>query len=67
MGHTFEEHLDNLRLALEYLQNAKLRVKPSKYTLFQDQVYYLGHILSSKGIAPSKTAKIARWPTPTNI
>ena len=69
VGRTFEEHLHNLGLVLERLQGAKLRVKPSKCALFQDQVCYLGHIVSSNGITtdPSKTSKIVKWPTPTNV
>jgi len=67
VGRTFKEHLDNLRLVLEHLQNAKLKGKPSKCALIQVQVCYLGHIMSSQGIAtdPSKTSKIAKRPTPT--
>ena len=69
VGRTFEEHLDNLGLVLERLQNAKLKVKPSKCALFQDQVNYLGHVISSGSIAtdPTKTSKITRWPTPTSV
>ena len=69
LGRMFEEHLDNLGLVLERLQNAKLKVKPLKCALFQDQVHYLGHVISSSGIAtdPTKTSKITRWPTPTSV
>ena len=48
VGRTFEKHLGNLGLVLERLQNARLKVKPSKCALFQDQVCYLGHIISRR-------------------
>ena len=69
VGRTFDEHLDNLSLVLELLKGAKLKVKPSKYALFKDQVCYLGHIASPSGITtdPSKTSKITEWQTPTSI
>ena len=69
MGHSFEEHLGNLNLVLERLRDANLKVKPVKCALFQEQVCYLGHIISSKGIAtdPSKTSKITKWPIPTTV
>ena len=69
VGCTFEKHLGNLGLVLERLQNARLKVEPSKCALFQDQVCYLGHIISSNGITtdPSKTSKIVKWPTPTSV
>ena len=69
MGRSFEEHLGNLNLVLEWLRDANLKVKPVKCALFQEQVCYLGHIISSKGIAtdPSKTSKITKWPIPTTV
>ena len=69
VGRTFEEHLGNLGLVLQRLQNARLKVKPSKCALFQDQVCYLDHIISSNGITtdPSKTSKMVKWPTPTSV
>ena len=59
MGHSFEEHLGNLNLVLEWLRDANLKVKPAKCALFQEQVCYLGRIISSKGIAtdPSETIR----------
>ena len=45
-----EEHLDQLREVLTRLQNAGLKIKPSKCHLMQTRVQYLGHIVSSKGI-----------------
>ena len=44
-----------------------LKLKPTKCQFLQDQVQYLGHIVTREGIAadPSKTAVIKEWPVPT--
>eukprot|EP00064_Thunnus_orientalis_P024460 superscaffoldBa00010523_g24755 len=46
-----------------------LVLKPCKCCLFQEQVSYLGHVISAKGIAtkPQKVQKVAEGPTPQNI
>ena len=43
-------------------------MKLSKCCFFQQEVKYLGHIISRSGIAtdPSKTDKVASWPVPTS-
>ena len=46
MGKTFERHLQNLKLVLERLRRAGLKLKPSKCSLFQDKVVYLGHVVT---------------------
>ena len=51
------------------LKQAGLKLKPSKYELFQCQITYLWHIISAKRIATneSKIDTIKKWPTPTNV
>jgi len=46
-----------------------LKLKPSKCSLFQRKVSFLGHVISGQGIEcdPEKVAAIATWPTPTSI
>ena len=67
LGRSFKEHLQNLRLVLQRLREAGLKVKPSKCAFLQREVQYLGHIVSRDGISPdpSKTDKVTSWPTPT--
>eukprot|EP00731_Ephydatia_muelleri_P035307 Em0113g9a len=67
-GKSVEEHLDQLREVLTRLQNAGLKIKPSKCHLMQTRVRYLGHIVSSKGIEtdPEKVRCVSDWPTPTD-
>ena len=66
MGKTFERHLQNLILVLERLRRAGLRLKPSKCSLFQEKVVYLGHVVTREGIHtdPEKVnaVKTCRFP-----
>ena len=69
LGQDFEEHLNNIRLVLQRLCDAGLRLKPSKcWLFFQQQVKYLGHIISRNGIStdPDKTNRVLKWPPPSS-
>ena len=67
-GRTFTEHLERLDLALRRLENANLKLKPSKCSFGQRSVTFLGHIISDKGIStdPEKLKRIQTWPQPRN-
>lgn len=64
-----DTHLQRLTEVFERLQSAGLKLKPSKCELFQTEVKYLGHIVSSKGVAtdPQKVMAVKEWPTPTKV
>ena len=66
---TFEEHLQQLRLVLERLREAQLRLKVSKCVFLREQVQYLGHAISKQGIGPDpdKVAKVQNFPVPTDV
>jgi len=66
---TFDEHLDRLATVFYRLDRYALKLKPSKCSLFQRKVSFLGHIVSSHGIEcdPEKVASIATWSMPSNI
>ena len=51
------------------MDEAGLRLKPSKCELFKDWLEYLGHIVSKDGIEtnPKKIMAIVKWPRPKNI
>ena len=61
----FETHLERLEEVFTRLQKAGLKLKPSKCHLFQEEVKYLGHIVSRNGIStdPEKVEAVAEWPT----
>jgi len=66
---TFGEHLDRLRLVLNRLKEGNLKLKPSKCSLFQERVMFLGSIISADGIRPDpdKVQAVAEWPRPRNL
>ena len=64
-----DEHLDHLATVFDRLDCYALKLKPSKCSLFQCKVSFLGHVVSGHGIECDldKIASIATWPTPSNI
>lgn len=66
---TFEEHLDHLRQVFTLLAQDKWLLKLSKCHFAQQSITYLGHVVSSQGLAtdPSKIEAIRDWPAPTDI
>ena len=68
IGRTFHEHLMRLGGVLGKLQQANLKVKPSKSDLFSTQVHYLGHVISAAGVMPdpAKVEAVREWPVPIN-
>ena len=66
---THEEHLQRPEKLLQRLQEVNLKLKPSKCSLMQKKVVYLGHVVSGDGIAtdPEKVKLVEEWPTPTNL
>ena len=68
LGKSFPDHLKNLQRVLQRLQEPGLKLKPSKCTLCQENVSYLGHVESQNGVFtdPAKIEAVMKWPTPTN-
>ncbi|WVZ54205.1 LOW QUALITY PROTEIN: hypothetical protein U9M48_005042 [Paspalum notatum var. saurae] len=66
---SFAEHLVHLRAVFELLSKDRWQVKLSKCTFAQQQIAYLGHILSKEGISTdsSKIEAISSWPLPANV
>ena len=62
-------HLVRLEAVFKKLEYARLKLKPSKCELFHQQITYVGHIVSTQGIATNRkmTEVIEKWPTPTTI
>eukprot|EP00731_Ephydatia_muelleri_P003083 Em0001g3083a len=65
---TVEEHFTRLADVLRRLNEAGLKLKPSKCQLFRKSVQYLGYVVSEKGIEidPAKTSCVKNWPVPNN-
>ena len=66
---TVKEHLIRLRLILDRLRKANLKLKPTKCHLLKKTVTFLGHVVSEDGIAtdPTKVESVQNWPTPQSI
>ncbi|KRY47195.1 Retrovirus-related Pol polyprotein from transposon 17.6 [Trichinella britovi] len=67
-GRTFQEHLNNLAEILQRIRQSGLKLKPAKCRLCAKEIPFLGHIVYRDGVRtnPSKTEKVASWPTPTS-
>ena len=66
---TFEQHLERLQAVFNRMTHANLLLKASKCQLFRESVQFLGHVISSHGIAadPLKISTVRNWPRPTNL
>ena len=50
---TAEEHLHQLCVVFDHLREYNLKLKPSKCSLFKEEINYLAHKVSKKGVQPS--------------
>ena len=64
-----EEHAQHLRIVLTRLREHKLYAKFSKCEFWLDQVQFLGHILTPKGISmdPSKVQDVLNWKSSKSV
>ena len=63
---TPEELIERLHQVSDRLRDVKLKVKPSKCVLFQEQIKFLGHKVSRNGVESldDKIEAIQNWPRP---
>ena len=66
---TREEHADHLRVVLKILKDHQLYEKLSKCEFWLDEVQFLGHVISAKGIAvdPAKIETVLKWERPKTM
>ena len=66
---TEEEHAEHLRSVLETLREHQLYAKFSKCEFWLNEVGFLRHIVSAKGVAvdPSKVSYVIEWESPKNM
>jgi hypothetical protein len=64
-----EEHEQHLRMVLQVLIEHQLYAKLRKCSFYQEQIHYLGHIISEEGIIvdPKKFEAIREWSMPRNV
>ncbi|KAK7926034.1 hypothetical protein WMY93_008344 [Mugilogobius chulae] len=63
---TFDEHLAHLEEVFCRLQTSGLKLNPSKCSFAQQQVQFLGHIVSGQGVQPDprNVSSVQNWPIP---
>ena len=63
---SIENHCDKLKHVFERLEKAGLTIRPNKCRFFQENLIFLGHEISSKGIAPNnlKVKAVENFPMP---
>jgi hypothetical protein len=68
-GRIFEDTLLNLEQVFKKLEEAGLKLKSKKCTLFKNEILFLGYKVSGEGIHtdPQKISSIENWPIPLNI
>lgn len=68
-GSTDEEHLQNLSLVLQRLEQYGLRANLDKCQFFKNQINYCGHVIDKAGLHKSneKTNAVENAPTPENV
>jgi hypothetical protein len=64
-----EDHAQHLRIILTRIREHQLYAKFSKWAFWLEEIQFLGHVLSAKGIAvdPSKVKDILEWKPPTTV
>ncbi|MCI39575.1 retrotransposon protein, partial [Trifolium medium] len=64
-----EEHQEHLSIVLQVLREKKLYAKLSKCEFWMTKISFLGHVISSEGIAvdPAKVEAVLQWSTPESI
>ena len=62
-GQSFDATLSKLDKVLTLLSKANLKINPQKCKLFEEEVHFLGHCISSEGVG---TKAIVEWPIPNS-
>ncbi|KAL2317625.1 hypothetical protein Fmac_031501 [Flemingia macrophylla] len=63
------EHEEHLRIVLQILKNKQLYAKLSKCEFWLEEVKFLGHVISKKGISvdSSKVEAVLQWESPRTV
>ena len=69
MSESFEQHMALTRKVLQTLRNNGIKVNPAKCEFFKQEVEFLGHVISGKGIrkSPMFIEKIKDFPKPNTV
>jgi len=61
------QHMEHVKLVMTLLEEQQLYLKRTKCSFGQQEVQYLGHVISLEGVAvyPKKIEAMKKWPKPT--
>ena len=68
-GRTFGQTIENLEKVFSRLRTANLKLKAKKCHMFQEEVAFLGHIVSADGVRcdPAKVSAVRNWEVPKTV
>ena len=66
---TKEENFEHVRQVLQILKEEKLMINLKKCSFMQEEIVYLGFVISTDGLRmdPKKVKEILEWPTLENV
>jgi hypothetical protein len=66
---TLEEHIQHVQQVFQLLQDHQFKVRLSKCSFAQQQLHYLGHVLTPNGVStdPQKVQDVQNWPSPQSV
>ena len=66
---TTQEHEQHLKIVFERFESARLTLRGSKCNIGVQEVKYLGHVFSQKGMEPDpqKISAVCDWATPADV
>ena len=66
---SFEQQIERIKVIFNKIEQAGLKLAPSKCNFFLEKVSFLGHIVSKDGLQtdPEKIKALKDWPLPSNI
>jgi hypothetical protein len=67
-SHTWSDHIQHLELVFSLLRADQWQIKLSKCSFAQQEIAYLGHVISARGVTTdsSKVDAVTSWPVPAN-
>ncbi|KAM0042733.1 putative nucleotidyltransferase, Ribonuclease H [Helianthus debilis subsp. tardiflorus] len=66
---SWETHLTDLEEVFQILHSHHFKANPTKCSLGQRSIDYLGHVIDGQGVSmdPAKVSAVAEWPIPTTL
>ena len=66
---TADDHVEHLRVVLDRLRRAGLKLKPKKCHFVRQSIEYLGHVITPEGLLPNphQAEAVKNFPVPTSV